>query len=237
MALGVNRQASVLLLHGAEEGIDLRERFDLVAEELDAIGGFVVGGKDFDYVAAHPKGPAPEVVIVPLVENLDKAARDVLAGDVLAFFEQKQHAVISLGRPQTVDAAHRTDDDRVAAFEQGACRRETKLVELFVDGCFFFDVEVARGDIGLGLVVVVITDEVFHRVTGEELLELVVELGGEGFVMRQDEGWAIGFLDNLGHGEGLAGAGDAEEHLVFFSRSEAIHQFFNRAGLIAAGLV
>src|SRR5579864_4778388 len=105
MAFGVNGQARVLLLDGAEEGIDLGQRFDFVAEELDAVSGFVVGGKDFDYVPAHAKGPAPEVVIVPLVENLDKAPRDVLARDALALFEQKQHPVISLRRPQAVNAA------------------------------------------------------------------------------------------------------------------------------------
>ena len=44
VGLGVDGQAGVLLLDGAEEGIDLGEGVDLVAEELDAVGVFVVGG-------------------------------------------------------------------------------------------------------------------------------------------------------------------------------------------------
>jgi hypothetical protein len=43
----------------------------------------------------------------------------------------------------------------------------------------------------------------------------VVELGGEGLVVREDERGPVAALDDLGHGEGLAGAGDAEEDLVF----------------------
>ena len=94
---------------------------------------------------------------------------------------------------------------------------EAQLVELFVDGGFFFDVEVAGGDVGLGLVVVVVGDEVLDGVLGEEGFELVVELGGEGLVVREDEGGAVDLLDDLGHGEGLAGAGDAEQDLVLFA--------------------
>ncbi len=118
MRFGVDGQARVLLLDGAEEGIDLREGFDLVAEELDAIGGLVVGGEDFDDVASHSKGPAAEVDVVALVEDFDEAAGDVFAADLLAFFEQQQHAVVGLRRPEAVDAGDGADDDGVAAFEE-----------------------------------------------------------------------------------------------------------------------
>ena len=80
----------------------------------------------------------------------------------------------------------------VAAFEEGARGGEAELVELLVDGGFFFDVEVAGGDVGFGLVVVVVGDEVLDGVAGEEVLELVIELGGEGLVVREDEGGAVG---------------------------------------------
>ena len=100
---------------------------------------------------------------------------------------------------------------------------EAQLVQLFVDGGFLLDVEVAGGNVGFGLVVVVVADEVFDRVAGEELLELVIELRGEGLVVREDQGGPIGLLDDLGHGEGLAGAGDAEQHLVLLAGGEALH--------------
>ena len=55
--------------------------------------------------------------------------------------------------------------------------------------------------------------------------------------MREDEGGALDLFDDLGHGEGLAGAGDAEEDLVLFSGGEAGDELGDGAGLVSLGLV
>ena len=120
-----------------------------------------------------------------------------------------------------LDAGDGGDDDGVAAFEEGSGGGEAELVQLLVDGGLFFDIEIAGGDVGFGLVVVVVGDEVLDGVVGEELLELVVELGGQGLVVGEDEGRAVELLDDLGHGEGFAGAGDAEQDLVLVAGVEA----------------
>ena len=60
-----------------------------------------------------------------------------------------------------------------------------QLVDLLVDVGVLFDVGVGAGDVGLRLVVVVVADEVLDGVLGEELLELAVELGGEGLVVAR----------------------------------------------------
>jgi len=65
----------------------------------------------------------------------------------------------------------------------------------------------------------------------------VIELGGEGLVVGEDEGGTVGLLDDLGHGEGLAGAGDAEQDLMLFSGGEAVHELIDGAGLVALGCV
>jgi hypothetical protein len=87
-------------------------------------------------------------------------------------------------------------------------------VDLLVDRGFLLDEGVRARDVGFGLVIVVVGDEILDRVVGEEALELAIELGGERLVGREDERRALRRLDDLGHGEGLAGAGDAEQHLV-----------------------
>jgi hypothetical protein len=43
--------------------------------------------------------------------------------------------------------------------------------------------------------------------------------------------------DDVGHGEGLAGAGDAEERLVAVPVLDRANQFFDGLGLIPGGLV
>ena len=128
VGLGIDGQAGVLLLDGAEERIDLGEGVDLVAEEFDAVGVFVVGGIDLDDVAADAEGAAAEVDVVALVEDFDEAAGDVFALDLLAFFEQQQHAVVGFGRAEAVDAGDGGDDDGVAALEEAAGGGEAKFI-------------------------------------------------------------------------------------------------------------
>jgi hypothetical protein len=87
-------------------------------------------------------------------------------------------------------------------------------VDLLVDGAFFFDIGIGARHIGFGLIIIVERDEIFHRIVGEELFELAIELGGQSFVGRKNEGGALGLADELGDGEGFARAGDAQQHLI-----------------------
>jgi hypothetical protein len=77
----------------------------------------------------------------------------------------------------------------------------------------------------------------FSGVVGEEGFEFGVELGGEGFVVGDDEGGALDVADDVGHGEGFAGTGDAEESLVLDAFEEAVREFGDGGGLIAGGWV
>jgi hypothetical protein len=66
---------------------------------------------------------------------------------------------------------------------------------VLVDRAVLLDVEIARRNVGLGLVVVVIRDEVFDGVVRKELAELRVKLSRKRLVGREDERgrpvWAI----------------------------------------------
>ena len=134
-------------------------------------------------------------------------------------------------------AADGGDDQAVAALEERARGREAQLVELVVDGRFFFDIEVGGGHVGFGLVEVVVGDEIFDRVVREKTFELVVELGGEGFVVGHDDGGAVGRLDYLGHGVGFARAGDAKQNLMLLAVEDASGERVDRRALVALGLV
>src|SRR5581483_1403321 len=77
-------------------------------------------------------------------------------------------------------------------------------------------------------------DKVLDCVGGKESPELVVELRGQGFVMGEHERGTSGGLDDLGHRECFAGAGDAEQNLVFFAVEDTARQLLDGAGLVAA---
>ena len=65
---------------------------------------------------------------------------------------------------------------------------EAHLFDLVVDGQIFFDVGVGAGDIGFGLIVVVVGDEIFDGIVGKKAFEFLIELGGQSFIMGDDQG-------------------------------------------------
>ena len=110
------------------------------------------------------------------------------------------------------------------------------LVDLFIDVGVLGNVGVGLRDIGLRLIVVVVADKVLHGIVGEEPLQLTVELSCQGLVGGDDQGGLLHGRNGVGHGEGLARAGDPKEDHVSQPSAHAVHQIFNGAGLIAARL-
>ncbi len=196
----------------------------------------VMRREDVERVAAHAERAAEEIAARALVLQRHQVGDELALVDLAALLEREGHGRIGLHRADAVDAGDRGDDDDVVALEQRARGGMAHAVDLLVDGGFLLDVGVGARDVGLRLVVVVIGDEIFHRVVGEERLELAVELRGQRLVGRQDEGGALRRLDHLGHGEGLAGAGDAEQHLRAVVALHAFHQLLDGLRLVALRL-
>ena len=166
----------------AGERVDHVDGLDLVAEQLDAHGGLVVGGVHLDGVAPHPELAPHQVHVVALVLHVDELAQDRPLVVLLALAHDEQLVAVLLGRAEAVDARHRRHHDHVAPGEQRRGGRVAQPVDLVVDRAVLLDVRVARGHVGLGLVVVVVGDEVLDPVVGEELAELVGQLGGQRLV-------------------------------------------------------
>ncbi len=85
---GVDGVALERPLHAAAQRVDLLDRLDVVAEELDADGRLVlVGREDLDHVAAHAERAAVEVDVVSLVLDVDELAQQRVAPELLAHGE------------------------------------------------------------------------------------------------------------------------------------------------------
>src|SRR5678815_5774845 len=110
------------------------------------------------------------------------------------------------------------------------------LIDRVVDGRVLSNVRVALGNIGFRLVVIVVADEILHRVVGEKLLELLIELTSQSLVMDQHQCRLLNLRNHIGHGEGLAGTGDTEQRLVLSTGYNPRHQLVDGLALIAAGL-
>ncbi len=179
---------------------------------------------------AHPEAARLQLVVVALIDVVDQALEERVAPELAALADRDAQLGEVLGRAQAVDAGDAGDDDHVAPADERARRRHAQALDLLVDRGVLLDVGVARGDVGLGLVVVVVADEVLDRVLREEGLELGVELGRQGLVVADDQHRPLAARDDVGHREGLARAGDPEQRLVAVARLDRVRPAFRSPG-------
>ncbi len=237
VAVGVDADAVHAAGALARERVELGDALELLAEEREAPGAvFQVGGPELEPVAADAEGAALERGVVAAVLLGDEVGHDLALVVVVAGDQVLGHGAVGLDRADAVDARDRGDDDHVVAFEERPGGRVAHPVDLFVDLRLLLDVGVRARHVGLGLVVVVVGDEVLDRVVGEEALELAVKLRGQRLVGGEDDRGALRLLDDLGHGVGLAGAGGAEQDLVALAGRDALGQLGDGGGLVAGGL-
>ena len=110
-------------------------------------------------------------------------------------------------------------------------------LDLFVNRGVFLDIRITLRYICLGLIVVVVRDEVDHGVVGKEFFELARKLGSEGFVGGHDQRWLTESFDGLGHGKGLARTGHAKQNLIAVSVPHALHKRLNSLRLGTCRLI
>ena len=207
---GPDREVVELREHLARQRVEVRHPLHLVAEERDAVRGLLVRRLHLDDVAFHAEAAAAEHRVVADVLRVDELPQHEVAVVLGADLDVDHPLAPLLRRAEPVDAGDRRDHDHVAAGEERRGRREPQPRDVVVPRRVLLDVEVGLRDVRLGLVVVVVGDEVLDGVVREELPELVAELRRERLVVGDHERRPAGLLDRPGHRRRLAGAGRAD---------------------------
>ena len=234
VARWIDREARDLLPHAAVQRVEQRERLHLVVEQLDAQRELAVLGREHvDRVAAHAERATREVDLVARVLHADQLRDHVALAHLVAHAQRHHHLVVVARVADAVDRAHRGHDHDVAALQQALGRRQPHLLDVFVDRAVLLDVQVALRHVGLGLVVVVVADEVLDRVLRKELAELAVQLRRQRLVGGEHDRRPPEAGDHVGHREGLARAGDAQQRLIAQAVGHALHELVDRARLVA----
>ena len=180
--------------------------------------------------------PRPSVEVVAVELQVDQPAQDAALVVVDADAEVEQLALVLLGVAHAVDAADRRDDDGVATGEQRGRGAVAQPIDLVVDRRVLLDVGVAGRDVRLGLVVVVVADEVLDPVVGEELAHLLRQLRGQRLVRRQDQRRLLHVLDGPRDRGRLARTGDAEQRLEPVAARDTLGELLDRLRLVAGRL-
>ena len=237
MGRRVDHKTIDLLLDTAREGIEQLKRLDFVIEELHPEGELeVLGGEDIDRVPPNSKHSSGELDIVAGVLHPHELADEVALGETIAHPHGQYHCMIVSGVANAVDARDRGHNDGVLALEERLGGRQAHLLDVLIDGRVFFNEQIALGHIGLGLVVIVVGDEVLDGIARKKLPHLRVELGGQSLVRRQDQCGTSRLGNDMGHGEGLPRAGHPQKRLVGQTRLQPVAQAFDGRRLIAGRL-
>ncbi len=232
-----DREVVELREHLARERVEVRDLLDLVAEHRDPVRGLRVRRLHLDDVAAHPEAAAREHRVVPDVLRVDQRPEQLVAVVLGADLEDQDALAPLLGRAEAVDARHAGDDHHVAPREERARRAEPQARDVVVLRGVLLDVEIGLRDVRLGLVVVVVGDEVLDGVLGEELPELVAELRGERLVVGDHERRALELLHDPGHRRRLPGPGRTEERLSAVPGAKRLGELRDRLRLVAGRAV
>ena len=114
----------------------------------------------------------------------------------------------------------------------------TELMErLEGDGQVLFNVCIRGRQVCLRLVIVVVGNVIFHRIVGEERLELPVELGGQRLVVAQDQRRFVDVADHVGDGKSLSGACHSQQCLGGQAVQYSVSQLCDSLRLVAGGLI
>ena len=119
---------------------------------------------------------------------------------------------------------------------RGPRRRKPEFFDFLVDVGILLDVRIGAGEVRLGLVVVVVGDEVLDGVFRKEVAELGKKLGGQGLIRSKDKRGFLDGLDDPRHGQRLAGPGHAEKGLERIGFVAPVDQLADGFRLIAPWL-
>ena len=176
---------------GSGNRIDLSELFHLIPPELDSYGVLGVGGEKVHDVSTDPEKSGLKLDVVAAVEGFDQSLEEFVPAEGLAFGQLDGESLEVLRGAQPVNAGDTGYDDGVPSTYERARGGQPQPLDFLVHGGVLLDIGVGRGNVGLGLVIVVVADEVFDRILGEEGLELGIKLGREGLVVGDDEGGSL----------------------------------------------
>ena len=193
----------------------------------------MLGGKHVNRVAAHAESAARKIHFTALVLHAHQLRNGLALALLAAHLQDHAHLQIIIGRANAVNGRNRGHNHYITPLQHAFGGRKAHLLDMVVNGTVFFNEQIALRHISFRLVVIVITHEIFHRVFREKLAEFTVELRRQRFVGRKHNGRPPQPRNHIGHGEGFARAGHAQQGLKHLAIAHAFHQLRNGRGLVA----
>ena len=111
-----------------------------------------------------------------------------------------------------------------------------QTLHLLVNRGVLFDEGIGLRHIRLRLVVVVVRDEILHRVIRQQLAQLIRQLRRQGLILHEHQGRTLHRLNQPGCGRGLTGTGSAHQHNVLLAVLHTLGELGDSLRLITGRL-
>ena len=218
--------------------IDFGNTVDLIAEKLNADCCFTsIGWKNLHYIPAHTEFVSDEIDIIALILQFDQFFGQFIALLLHSGTQRDYHVAVIDWVTQRIDAGNTGNDDDIPAFGQCRSSRMSELLDLIIDCTVLFDIGIGIRDIGLRLIIVVVRDEVFHRIIWKKRLKLRAKLCCQRLVVCQNQSWTIYCFDNIGHGKSFTRTGNTQQCLFLVSMKNTLCQLLDCLRLVSSRLI
>ena len=173
VAGGINRHMVHIPLNQPGHGVDLADAVDFISEKLHPNGpAGPIGGVNLQGVPPDPEFIPGKVNIVALIANFRQLFQYLIHRPLLTHPQRNDHALVVNGIAQTVQAADGGHNDHIPPLKQRGGCGVAQPVDLLIDGGILFNIGVRMGNVCLGLIVVVVGNEIFHNIVWKKLPEL-----------------------------------------------------------------
>ncbi|MNI67292.1 hypothetical protein D3C73_1229160 [compost metagenome] len=147
----------------------------------------------------------------------------------------QHHFQIQVRVAQTIDRGNRGHHNDIPTLQQRLGRRQSHLLDVFVDRRIFLDECIRTRYVRFRLVIVVVGDKILYRVIREEFFHLAIKLGRQRLVGCQHHGWPLEVRNDVGDGERFPRTRYAQQRLMRQTILQPFFQATNRLRLIARG--
>ena len=159
--------------------------------------------------------PTLKLDVIPLVLDFHQSGKQSLSAKLFPDAKTNDHVLKIPFFPDTIDTGNAGNHDYVLPGQKRTHGRQPQPLNLIVNARILLDERVRLWDVRLRLVVVEVTDKIFHRVFREEPLELGIQLRCQRLVMGNDESRLGQVLNHIGHRERFPRTGHTKQRLVF----------------------
>ena len=200
MACRINHKTCDFLNNFSGKRIKERDGFQFIIKKLKSnrhLGVF--GRENINSVSPDAEGAASEIHFTALVLHANELGNKIRTTFDIACSHNQTHLRVTFRLTDTVDCRDSGHNNGVTALKNAFGGSQAHLLDVLIDCRIFFYEKIPTGNIGFRLIVVVIRNEVFHRVIGKKFPHFRIQLRGQRFIRSHDQGRHALTGDDVSH--------------------------------------